>query len=230
MTTHLFFDFFGTLVDYSASRTEQGFDRSFALLRESGTALAYEDFLEQWSGVSAEFDAEAARTLREFSMVELSRAFLRRALPSAPPDALVGRFAETYVEEWNKGVFPIAGVPELISRLAGRFRLAVITNTHDPSLVPAHLARIGIADHFERVVTSIEHGFRKPHRAIFDHALLEMGASRDGSIHIGDDLEADYRGALGAGLRPLLVDPARAAPVPDAARIASVLDLEARFG
>jgi len=42
VTTHVLFDFFGTLVEYSPSRTDQGYDRSFSLLRDAGLRLGYE--------------------------------------------------------------------------------------------------------------------------------------------------------------------------------------------
>ena len=67
MISHLLFDFFGTLVDYSASRTEQGYERSFALLRDSGCRLDYAGFLTAWSKVSEELDAAAAASHREVS-------------------------------------------------------------------------------------------------------------------------------------------------------------------
>lgn len=50
METHLLFDFFGTLVDTSPSRTEQGVEASFGLLQREGTALDYDGFLALWSG------------------------------------------------------------------------------------------------------------------------------------------------------------------------------------
>ena len=56
MTTHVLLDFFGTLVDYSASRTEQGYERSFALLQAAGCRLDYQAFLSLWSEVFLEFD------------------------------------------------------------------------------------------------------------------------------------------------------------------------------
>lgn len=200
------------------------------MLREAGATFGYEEFLELWSSVSGEFDARASQTLREFSMREVGRAFLSRALPRGASPELADRFVGVYVEEWSKGVRPIPGLPELLARLVARFRLAIVTNTHDSELVPRHLEQLGIARLFESVVTSVEHGFRKPHPTIFTHAAGMLGASVERCIHIGDDLEADYHGAQIAGLRALLIDPARASGVPERARLESVLDLEKWLG
>ena len=105
VATHILFDFFGTLVEYSASRTEQGYERSFRLLQEAGADFDYEQFLSLSSEVFAEFDAAAEQSHREFSMVELASAFLRRAV-GVPSEALVRDFVKVYISEWNKGPVP----------------------------------------------------------------------------------------------------------------------------
>ncbi|MCG8591067.1 MAG: HAD family hydrolase [Proteobacteria bacterium] len=223
--THLLFDFFGTLVEYSASRTEQGYGRSYALLRSAGAPLGYDEFLSQWSRISEEFDAAAERSRREFSMLELVDAFLGRVSP-VHDDALVRNFADTYVSEWNRGVRYLPGVRELLARLHGRFTLAVITNTHDSTLVPRHLERMDVSGYFQHVVTSVEFGARKPAPEIFQHALGLLGAAAEDCVYVGDNYEADYRGAMAAGIRPLLIDPAETAPVGPETRLGSVLEVE----
>lgn len=228
MTTHVLFDFFGTLVEYSPSRTEQGYERSFRLLREAGADLDYHQFLSLWSEVSAQFDAVAEQTHREFSMLEVGEAFLRRAVGS-PSDALTRDFVSTYVAEWNKGVRYPEGVPELLDRLAQPFTLAVITNTHDPDLVPNHLQRMGISECFSEVVTSVEHGRRKPAPEIFHHTLDRLQVAPEQCVYVGDNYDADYRGALGAGIQPLLIDPLSEAPIPSSARLDSISALEDRL-
>lgn len=98
MASHVLFDFFGTLVEYSPSRTDQGYDRSFSLLRGAGFRGGYEEFLSLWSRVSSEFDRVAESSHREFSMDELVESFLERALGSAPA-GLTTRFVEAYLAE-----------------------------------------------------------------------------------------------------------------------------------
>jgi putative hydrolase of the HAD superfamily len=228
MTTHILFDFFGTLVRYSASRTEQGYPRSFRLLEDAGTRLDYPGFLDLWVEVSAEFDRSAESSLREFSMDELGTAFLGRALGRAPERGLVEAFVATYIAEWNRGVHDLDGLGELLERLSRRFTLSIVTNTHQPDLVPDHLQRMGVAQHFHSVVTSVELGLRKPHPGIFEHALGTLGVASGQCVYVGDDFEADYRGARAAGLECLLVDAEGRAPVPEKDRIRSIFELEAR--
>jgi putative hydrolase of the HAD superfamily len=159
-------------------------------------------------------------------MAELGRSFVARALPGAFSEDRLALFLETYLEEWNTGVRSIPGLPDLLGRLVKKFRLAVITNTHDARLVPRHLERMGVADLFEGVVTSVEHGFRKPHPTIFESAVSLFGTEPGRCLHVGDDAVADYHGAVAAGLRALWVDPHGGAEVPEPARIQSILHLE----
>ena len=229
MTTHILFDFFGTLVRYSSSRTEQGYERSFRLVSGAGARFDYVTFLDLWSEVSAEFDRGAEQTLREFSMLEVGQAFLRRALGRKPERVLVEAFVGAYLAEWNQGVAYLDGIELLLERLAVRYTLSIVTNTHQPNLVPDHLNKMGISKRFRAVVTSIEFGFRKPHPGIFAHALDTLRTESEECVYVGDDFEADYRGARSAGIESLLIDPMRRSPVPEAARLGSIFELEARL-
>lgn len=229
MKTHILFDFFGTLVRYSPSRTEQGYPRSFALVTGAGARFDYAAFLGLWSEVSAEFDRGAEQTLREFSMLEVGHAFLLRALRRTPEPRLVEQFVGAYLAEWNQGVAYLKGIQQLLDRLSSRYTLSIVTNTHQPDLVPEHLRRMGVSQRFRAVVTSVEFGLRKPHPGIFAHALDRLTAESQECVYVGDDFEADYRGALAAGVDALLIDPMRRTPTPEAARLESIFDLEARL-
>lgn len=226
MLTHLFFDFFGTLVTYSPSRTRQGYPATHRLLRDAGSDLGYADFLRGWDRVAGRFERAAERSLREYSMHDVCGQFLAETLGHPAPAPLLERFIVTYLAEWNRGVVYLPELPALLERLARRFTLGVITNTHDAALVPDHLAEMGVAHHFCDVITSVEHGARKPAPQIFEHALGALSASADTSLYVGDSRAPDYDGARGAGLAACLIDPDRSAGVPEAHRLSHILELE----
>ena len=229
MTTHVLFDFFGTLVNYSPSRTEQGYEGSFELLQAAGSKLDYQAFLSLWSEVSAEFDEVAEPTHREFSMLDLGRVFLRRAI-ATPADSIAGDFVQTYVAEWNKGVRYFEELPAMLARLSRTFKLAVITNTHDADLVPFHLGRMGVTDLFGHVITSVEVGKRKPAPETFQHALGVLQVEAEDCIYVGDSYETDYAGARSAGIRGLLIDPRCTEPIDPLDRLQSLFQLEGLLG
>lgn len=223
--THVLFDFFGTLVRYSPSRVEQGYDRSHDLLRRLGSPLGYDEFLASWDGVCAALERDAEESHVEYSMDQACSAFLQRALPQPPAPATVELFRDTYVDEWNKGVHYIDGVVPMLEELAERHTLVLVTNTHHAAVIRGHLRQMKAEAVFRTVVTSVELGRRKPSPAIFRHALALSGGTAEASVYVGDTYTADYLGAAGAGIRCLLLDPERTHAIPESDRLAGILDL-----
>lgn len=222
-------DFFGTLVDYSPSRVEQGYERSHQLLVRWGLELGYAEFLTRWSDIAAGFDAASDLEDQEFSMHELGAAFLTEVFGHSPAGHEVDQLVTTYLDEWNTGVTPIAGVADALAHLAHDHRLAVVTNTHHPSLVPEHLDAMGVSPHLEVVITSVEVGWRKPHPAIYRAALEAMQADPATSTFVGDTRIPDYDGPREMGMHALLIDPGRNHDVPEEHRLNSVRDLPERL-
>jgi putative hydrolase of the HAD superfamily len=211
-------------VAYTDSRVEQGFPRSHALLVAAGAVVDYAAFLERWAATFDEFDRRTQASLDEYAMDDVCGEFLRRVLPRAPGGDLVAQFRDAYLDEWNKGVRYIPGVTALLAGLSARFTLVLVTNTHHAALVHGHLHAMGAAPYFPMVITSIEHGKRKPARSIFDHALERSSGKPESSVYVGDTYAADYLGARGAGLRGLLIDPEDRHGVPPPDRLAHILE------
>jgi len=222
--THVLFDFFGTLVAYSESRTAQRLDRSHALLVAGGARMSYDEYTAGWDAAFEEHEQRALRSCDEFSMDELCGAFLSRSLPQAPDHGLLASFRDAFLDEWSQGVRYIPEVAGLLEQLSQRFTLVLVTNTHHAELVHGHLRRMGVDQRFHSVITSVEHGRRKPSTCIFQRALEQAGGRAEAAVYVGDSYAADYQGALQAGLRPLLIDPQQRHAVPAEHRLASVLD------
>src|SRR5258708_2072093 len=127
--THILFDFFGTLVSYSPSRTEQDFARSYEITRALGAALTYHAFLVAWSKTSAQFNGLSELDDREYTMTDIGTAFLRDVLGRTPTSAHADLLVRTYLSEWNKGVHHLPGIGDLLNALAAEYRLAVVSNT-----------------------------------------------------------------------------------------------------
>jgi putative hydrolase of the HAD superfamily len=143
-------------------------------------------------------------------------------------DIELGRvFRDTYLEEWSTGIRHIEGVASLLNQLAERYTLALVTNTHSAELIRGHWRNMKIAHLFSAVVTSVEHGKRKPYASIFEHALNIIGTCSKYALYVGDSFAADYNGAKSVGMRCLLIDPNKRAELPDEDRINSVMDLPA---
>ena len=100
----------------------------------------------------------------------------------------------------------LPGAADAIAALAGRFRLAVISDTaFSPGRALREvLAGHDILRHFTALVFSDETGVAKPHPIAFQTALTALDAEAAATVHIGDIERTDIAGAKNAGMRAIL--------------------------
>ena len=223
--THILLDFFGTLVSYSESRVEQGYSRSYKLIVDNGSNFTYRAFLNEWDRLFREFEQRSSASQNEFSMTELCECFFRQSLKIFPNFELVASFRDTYLEEWSRVVTYILGVNEMLDALSDNYTLVLVSNTHHAELVENHLRSSGMEQYFDYVITSVEHGRRKPSRSIFEHALHSSKGLKGTALFVGDSYALDYKGAQAAGIPCLLIDPTKRYDVPNSLRLNGILDL-----
>ncbi|MBD8162212.1 pyrimidine 5'-nucleotidase [Erwinia persicina] len=95
---------------------------------------------------------------------------------------------------------PLDGAVELLTALKGRVKMGIITNGFT-ALQQARLERTGFLGVFDLLVISEQVGHAKPHPAIFDHALNQMGnPARDRVLMVGDNPDSDILGGINAGM------------------------------
>ncbi|MTD27485.1 pyrimidine 5'-nucleotidase [Erwinia sorbitola] len=110
--------------------------------------------------------------------------------------------------ELNKGFLnamaeictPLAGAAELLNALKGRVKVGIITNGFT-ALQQARLERTGFLGVFDLLVISEQVGYAKPHPAIFNYALNQMGnPPRERVLMVGDNPDSDILGGINAGM------------------------------
>lgn len=126
-------------------------------------------------------------------------------LPEALLDGLVAHFRED--RHWK--VYP--ETREVLSALRGAGVTLLVVSNWDSTL-PRLLGRLGLLPFFDGVVVSAVVGSSKPSRAIFDEAVRLAGVAHAETLHVGDSLVDDYRGAQAAGLHAVLLDRSGRAP------------------
>jgi putative hydrolase of the HAD superfamily len=135
------------------------------------------------------------------------KVFDLRAMELAGFHGLPDEFFRSIAAEFARGaswhVFPDVH-PALVALARAGIRRAVISNW--VWVLPELLHEVELAEHFEAVVVSARVGYQKPQREIFQHALQLTGVSASRAIHVGDTPGADVRGALSAGIQPVLID------------------------
>ena len=87
----------------------------------------------------------------------------------------------------------------ILDALAGQVPLALITNG-SPRTQRRKIELSGIEPAFKAVLISGAFGAAKPDVRIFHRASALLNVEPDEMLHVGDNLEADVAGALGAGM------------------------------
>jgi len=80
------------------------------------------------------------------------------------------------------------------------YRIGLISNAGDDQDVHQLLQRFGIASYFDFILTSAACSYRKPHPRIFELAIANWYFLPSETVMVGDNLDADIRGAKSAGL------------------------------
>lgn len=95
---------------------------------------------------------------------------------------------------------------DTINILRDKYRLALISNFDHAPTAYSILDRFGIKDFFERILISIEVGWRKPQAHIFLNALNLLKTKPDEAIFVGDNLEADVVGSKNVGMKVIWIN------------------------
>ena len=107
-------------------------------------------------------------------------------------------------DTWFRDLTFDDGVPLLLDTLKPHYRLALITN--GPSWTQrAKIEQLELSRWFEYMVVSGEFGVDKPHPRIFEHVLSQLQVSAESAVMIGDNPDADIRGAHAVGMRAIWI-------------------------
>lgn len=111
------------------------------------------------------------------------------------------------------------GALETLQALKARgHTIAIISNTpwgSDRAMWSDQLHALGLAASIDHQVFCMDVGVRKPHPAIFEHALTASGVSAEAALFVGDDPVWDVLGAQQVNMPVLLYDPHDDTSLPD---------------
>jgi HAD superfamily hydrolase (TIGR01509 family) len=105
---------------------------------------------------------------------------------------------------------PLPGALELLQTIHELgLRTVVASNTYwrDADSYWDDFRKLGMAEHIDGVITSVDAGHLKPHPAVFEMAVRWAGVQPDRCVVIGNREENDIEPALSLGMRTILVYP-----------------------
>ena len=199
----ILFDFYGTLVDVHTD------EHPHAPWQVLASWLAYRNATFDAGVLRQTYLDAAQRTLDESTeahpdvdVVTIFEAILRDG-GGDPGDAVPAAqlLRSLTITRWQ--VYEESAA--VVSALAARFPLALISDSQEPYLFP-ELRRSGLAEHFGTIVVSSLYGYRKPDPRLFGVALEELGIAPSEAVYVGNSWERDVIGARNAGVRPILIE------------------------
>lgn len=223
------FDYWDTLVEGSVERERTQLRRAAfrELLEELGQPLSIEDVAALHKDVARDLDQWWRVEQRGYSTEEAVAHLLSKKGVELPrDDARVIRTARR-IDDSLLAHPPqlIEGAASALERLAGRFRLAIVSDTgiasgraQDRVLELHQIRRL-----FVTTVYSADIGWAKPRREIFQAALDALVLPPAEVLHVGDIERTDVVGAIGMGMRAIRCDIVRVSGSSDAELVATSL-------
>lgn len=159
-------------------------------------------FFEWYYALERKAKQERERNFRETSIIDIILTTLKRInIQHNSLKEFVSRAFDEVLTSQEYYWYP--GAKETLRYLNQHgYKLGLISNTHWPF---RERAREEYASLFDVITLSYEHGFVKPHPAIFRDTLAKMNVKPGQCIHVGDNLVADIEGAKKIGIKTFYI-------------------------
>lgn len=105
----------------------------------------------------------------------------------------------------------VPGAIELLEYLRPSYHMYILSNGFR-EVQEKKLRNSGLAPYFKRLILSEDAGIQKPHKGIFDFALINTNSRRNETLMIGDCFEADIFGAHQSKIDQVWLNPQGIAP------------------
>lgn len=207
MITAVFFDLYNTLAGFQPSR----YEIQSEALAEFDIEVTPEGIIRGYYLADGFMSAQnATKPMRSLSRTERDAFFAeyeRLVLSGAGVEVAPTKAGEIWkrIRQVEYGLAAFEDSIPTLKRLRGQgLTLGLISNIHQDGDDLAD--SLGLLPHLDFTVTSMEVGAEKPRPPIFHKALEKAGAAPEEAVHVGDQLASDVEGAVGVGIKPVLLD------------------------
>ncbi len=203
---HLFFDLDHTLWDFEANAKEtfsELYDKYE--LHQKGVG-DFDSFFERYSFHNDRLWDRYTKGFIKQEELRWKRVWLSLLDFKIADEKLAREMAADFLAGLpnRKNLFPYT--IEILDYLINKnYVLHLITNGFE-SVQHDKLKHSNLHNYFKEIITSELAGSLKPNKEIFEFALKAADAKTEESIMIGDNIEADIKGAMNAGLDTIFVN------------------------
>lgn len=199
---HIFFDFDNTLWDFEANSKKVLHDLIAEFELEKKCQCKADAFIKTYIIVND--DLWALYRKKAITKDELrSSRFTNTMLYFGYDDLTLGlKLEDEYIARapHQKGLVP--HTIELLDYLYKKYDLHIITNGFK-EIQHIKLKTCNIGHYFKNIIISEEVGFNKPDERIFEHSFKLANTTKEESLMIGDDWDADILGPHKIGLKAI---------------------------
>lgn len=198
------FDLGGTLMYERNSWhgvTAQGDDALTKYLIEQGLEINLSTFPIEFRRRLGEYFAQREKDLLETTYTYVLIDLLKDKGYTNLPDELIRKALDSLFSITQQNwILEEDTLPTLKKLEQNGYRMGLISNAGDDKDVHQLVSRFEIASYFDFILTSASCSYRKPHPRIFELAIANWYFLPTETVMVGDNLDADIRGAKSAGL------------------------------
>lgn len=200
----IFFDLYGTLLVYGNMKQawSDWLSTFHDLLKEQGLNLSKDSFANECDGFFS--GNEPAGFDDNLTALERRIKFLSARLDLKLGQKELGHIADKIARVWQNHITIDSETVPVLTALKRNKTIGLVSNFDHPPHVRDVLIRYELNSFFDTIIISGDVRVKKPDPAIFCIALGQTGLSKDEVIYVGDTNE-DVKGALAAGIRPILL-------------------------
>jgi putative hydrolase of the HAD superfamily len=194
---HLFFDLDNTLWDFKANAREafHGIFSRLGLLER----MDFDRFLNTYEKHNEYLWTEYRKGKMKKDHLRTERMILTFQEMGIDDPDLPQITGDLYIQEAPQKANLFPGVHETLKYLGERYKMYILTN----GFSEVQLRKINSSNlqtYFTKVFMAEMVGYQKPDRRFFEYAIKSVHAHKNECLMIGDDPEADIRGAYHAGI------------------------------
>lgn len=203
---HLFFDLDHTLWDFETNAKETLQDLYLSHQLANLGIADFDAFFERYSYHNERLWDRYTKGFIKQEELRWKRMWLTLLDYKIANEPLSRQLAIAFLEllPTKKNLFPYT--IEILDYLSDKgYVMHLITNGFE-SVQHNKLRNSNLSSYFKVVITSEASNSLKPNKEIFDYALQKAGAVTAESIMIGDNIDADIKGGMNAGLDTIFVN------------------------
>ena len=205
MINGIFFDLFGTLLEYGnmTKAWSNWLGIFYKDLIPQGLNLTQQEFAtqcDQFFSKNAPASDVNGMTVYEYRINRLCESLnIYLNIDS------IREIANLTAQTWQKEIVPAPDCKRTLKILKKTKKLALITNFDHPPHINKLLSHFGLESFFAEIIISTKVGYKKPDPEIFRIALEKTSLEANEVVYVGDT-EDDIIGAISSGVKPILIN------------------------